>query len=129
MRWRDTIQYNWYQYARKGFTERQQLSYARAVRYYTQAVRATPRWQDPAELWDVFLLASVLRKEGARVEVDHIVPLNHPYVCGLHCTANLQLLPAEENNRKSSHWWPDSWEEGMQQELKLCYLQAENYKL
>lgn len=40
-------------------------------------------------------------------EVDHIVPLNSDLVCGLHCEANLQVIPAEHNLAKGNRHWPD----------------------
>lgn len=40
------------------------------------------------------------RPEG--FELDHIIPLNHPDVCGLHNTWNFQWLSKEDNNKKSN---------------------------
>lgn len=34
--------------------------------------------------------------------VDHVVPLNHPLVSGLHNQFNLQYLKAEDNLKKSN---------------------------
>ena len=35
-------------------------------------------------------------------DLDHIIPLNHSQVCGLHNTWNFQWLRKEENNKKSN---------------------------
>ena len=40
-------------------------------------------------------------------EVDHIVPINHPLVCGLHTEDNLQIVTANYNHFKSNYFWPD----------------------
>lgn len=46
---------------------------------------------------------------GVQHSVDHIVPLVHPLVCGLHCVANMRVIPLAENIMKSNNIWPDMW--------------------
>ena len=73
------------------------------VRRRLVEVRATPKWAnlDAIRAWYTFAAVT------PGVHVDHIVPLNSPIVCGLHCEFNLQLLPASENMSKGNRYWPD----------------------
>ncbi len=70
--------------------------------YYARNAAATPKW---AVQWKIKLIYSMARLRG--LTVDHIVPLHHPLVCGLHVEHNLQLLPEAANTRKGNLWWPD----------------------
>lgn len=72
------------------------------VAHRQRAKSATPAWGDKAKMRVVYRKA---RELG--FEVDHIVPLKHPLVCGLHVWHNLQLLARTENRRKNNRFWPD----------------------
>ena len=58
---------------------------------------STPVWVCMKEIRIIYQHA---RSVG--LTVDHIVPLKHPLVCGLHVPWNLQLLSHEENSRKTN---------------------------
>ncbi len=60
-------------------------------------LQATPLWANQELMKDMYKEAAL---KG--MHVDHIIPLNNPLVCGLHCEFNLQLLPAKENLSKSN---------------------------
>lgn len=59
--------------------------------------QATPGWVDQAALLAIYEQAALSGKH-----VDHIIPLQHPDVCGLHVPWNLQLLTPTENMSKSN---------------------------
>jgi 5-methylcytosine-specific restriction endonuclease McrA len=61
--------------------------------------QAQPKWADQNAILDVYKEA-----EYFGLEVDHIIPLKHPLVCGLHVVDNLQLLSREENARKNNRF-------------------------
>lgn len=70
--------------------------------------RATPAWADRRAMREIRATAWRLTLEtGVTYSVDHIVPLRHPLVCGLHVPANLDVMPLLDNMRKANAWWPD----------------------
>lgn len=56
----------------------------------------------------LYVLADELKKayEGIDFHVDHIVPLKSKYVCGLTCSANLEVITAYANVSKGNRHWP-----------------------
>lgn len=61
--------------------------------------QATPPWLDISILIPIYKEAQKLQ-----LEVDHIVPINNPSVCGLHVPWNLQLLSHEYNLAKGNRF-------------------------
>ena len=69
---------------------------------------ACPSWADKDALAEVYRRAKELRSAtGQRWHVDHVVPLNHKLVCGLHVGANLQIITAGANIEKANKRWPE----------------------
>jgi len=82
--------------------------------YYRTLFRSTPKWLSKEQI-DAYMAvhreARARRKAGEKVHVDHIVPLQSDYVCGLNVPWNLEIVDAVHNIRKSNRWWPDCpWE-------------------
>lgn len=59
----------------------------------------TPPWMTKDQFRDIYLEAKL---NG--MNVDHIIPIKHDKVCGLHVPWNLQLLSKAENSRKSNQF-------------------------
>lgn len=69
--------------------------------------RAQPPWVRPADLRAIYKEARrVTRDTGVEHSVDHIIPLRHPLVCGLHVPWNLQVMPLAKNKIKANKWAP-----------------------
>jgi hypothetical protein len=64
---------------------------------------ATPKWANMEKIRAIYDKAAELTlTTGILHEVDHIIPLRHPLVCGLHVETNLQVLTQIENRKKSN---------------------------
>lgn len=70
--------------------------------YRAHRKQAMPPWANSCEILEFYEDARRLRITGVRWHVDHIVPLRHPLVCGLHVEYNLQLLPEQCNLSKGN---------------------------
>lgn len=72
---------------------------------------ATPKWADFAEIRKVYRHADDLTTLiGEEYSVDHIIPLRHPRVCGLHVANNLRVLPTLVNAGKGNYFCPEQME-------------------
>lgn len=66
---------------------------------------ARPKWANLEEIDKIYQTARQLTIEtGIPHEVDHIIPIRHPLVCGLHVEYNLRVITAQDNNRKSNFY-------------------------
>lgn len=97
---------NWAAWAKEN---RDKLA-AKAAARRALKLKATPLWVNLVEIEAFYVEARRLTIEtGIEHHVDHIVPLKSKVVCGLHCPANLQVLPGPENLSKNNRRWPDMW--------------------
>ncbi len=68
---------------------------------------ATVPWANLGAITAMYRDAALrTRSTGTPHEVDHIIPLQSKWVCGLHCEANLQVITRSENRSKSNHFRP-----------------------
>lgn len=81
------------------------LSRRRSYQYWTQIHWATPPWMTD-EMWVAVRKIYESATPGFD-EVDHIVPLKHPLVCGLNVPWNMRRETVRYNQSKSNNYWPD----------------------
>ena len=68
-----------------------------------------PVWANPEAIEEIYQKACLLTAEtGIKHVVDHIIPLKHPHVCGLHIESNLRIVTELENLKKFNHFTPYS---------------------
>jgi hypothetical protein len=83
------------------------LYYSRNAKRRAMKIQAFVFWADIDKIEALYTEAQKLSIEtGILHHVDHIIPLNHPKVCGLHNEFNLQILTAQENLSKSNKFTP-----------------------
>lgn len=76
-------------------------------RYIAAVILSTPPWVDRKQLRNLKAEAARLTAEtGVLHTLDHIVPMNHPLVCGLTVPWNIRIVPNRTNMAKSNKWLP-----------------------
>lgn len=73
--------------------------------YVAKRRKRTVPFSDLAKITHVYWVCELVTQiTGVVHEVDHIVPLNHPKVSGLHVHTNLQILTQTENRKKGNKY-------------------------
>lgn len=76
--------------------------------YVRTLALSVPDWVDWAAIQTFHTLKRQLTAAtGVEHVVDHIVPLNHPYVCGLTVPWNLRVVTQQQNANKGNDFNPD----------------------
>ena len=99
------------EYFRKWRLQNLDVSTYHAQKRRAAKIQATASWAalEECEIKALYKKSRELTQSGVNHNVDHIVPLQSEFVCGLHCLANLQVITASENFAKSNYYWPDMW--------------------
>ena len=76
---------------------------AAAAKRRSLKISAIPPWADLGKIKEIYAYARHLIKLNNKLyHVDHIIPLNHPLVCGLHVHHNLRVLTDSDNLKKGN---------------------------
>jgi len=77
----------------------------KSAEYRARRLGASPNWVNKFYIEEIYDLARRRSKEmGFQWDVDHIIPLNNPIVCGLHVEHNLQVIPHNLNMSKGNRY-------------------------
>lgn len=87
-----------------GLSQTPEYRRAEARRRLLSKTQRTPAWADNKAILEFY------KRRPPGTHVDHIIPLHHRLVSGLHVENNLQYLPDVENLRKSNKFDPDSFD-------------------
>lgn len=76
--------------------------------YIVTAYLSSPLWMTRSMLREQRRICELVTAiTGEPHVLDHLVPLSHPYVCGLTVPWNIQVIPKRINDHKSNRWAPD----------------------
>lgn len=76
--------------------------------YVEQVILATPAWVSHRDMLELHQEKKRKTEEtGVEHVLDHVIPLNHPDVCGLNVPWNLQAITRAQNAFKTNRWHPD----------------------
>ena len=93
---------NWY-YDNKEKARENHKRWRKQNPYYDENRCKIIAWANKDEINKFYEEAKRLTEQtGVVHEVDHIIPINHPKVCGLHVPENLQVLPRYINRMKGN---------------------------
>lgn len=87
-----------------GLSQTPEYRRAEARRRLLSKTQRTPAWADNKTILEFY------KRKPPGMHVDHIIPLHHRLVSGLHVENNLQYLTDVENLRKSNKFDPDSFD-------------------
>ena len=84
---------------------------ANNARRRARKLKATPSWENKRKtMWYYDESQRVTAETGVVHHVDHMVPLNHWSVRGLHWHMNFSVIPGAENSSKNNRFWSgDDW--------------------
>ena len=90
---------------RKNHYETNKRSYFVRARARSQGVTVRSFAHEKERVELIYYLAKLLTdKTGEKHVVDHVIPLKHPLVSGLHVAANLRIMKSSDNDSKYNKW-------------------------